>query len=347
MKDSPWFCESGNDSAVLFASLLLPEGQMGEAWGFTVRTNSWLLKTIVFCDQPGASNIFSCPRIYIYISLTWQTTVPKTNMDAQNDGLEKVTPFKNGNFGWFLGCNLKGTLLFSASTHLPLDVWFGGRRPTTCDGSSTCYTNFHIGKTSPAKNGLTLSWRILIQLTLRPSIRQLYEMSWFTHAKKKTKRWHADIVKAWKIPRWLDSQPLMRKMPSRLSRNPNGENRIHDLAVTGGVSQEKRPRKLPSWDKKSWRRLSEESKRWTSRSSADSFLGDEWSHQGKPKIPWSMGVIAIVELSVGCLEGGSEIVFDWGDRRNVGSACGHFKPPWTFHCFLWVQSANFFPTKSK
>ena len=28
-------------------------------------------------------------------------TIPKTNMDTQNDGLGKVTPFKNGNF-WYL-----------------------------------------------------------------------------------------------------------------------------------------------------------------------------------------------------------------------------------------------------
>ena len=28
-------------------------------------------------------------------------TLPKTNMDTQNDGLEKVTPFKTGNF-WYL-----------------------------------------------------------------------------------------------------------------------------------------------------------------------------------------------------------------------------------------------------
>ena len=35
-------------------------------------------------------------------------TLPKTNMDTQNDGLEKVTPFRNGNFGIyvsFLGCS--------------------------------------------------------------------------------------------------------------------------------------------------------------------------------------------------------------------------------------------------
>ena len=28
-------------------------------------------------------------------------TLPKTNMDTQNDGLEKVIPFKHGNF-WYL-----------------------------------------------------------------------------------------------------------------------------------------------------------------------------------------------------------------------------------------------------
>ncbi len=28
-------------------------------------------------------------------------TPPKTNMDTQNDGLEKVTPLENGNF-WYL-----------------------------------------------------------------------------------------------------------------------------------------------------------------------------------------------------------------------------------------------------
>ncbi len=29
------------------------------------------------------------------------STLPKTNMDTQNDGLEKVTPFKHGNC-WYL-----------------------------------------------------------------------------------------------------------------------------------------------------------------------------------------------------------------------------------------------------
>ena len=28
-------------------------------------------------------------------------TLPKTNMDIQNDGLKKVTPFKHGDF-WYL-----------------------------------------------------------------------------------------------------------------------------------------------------------------------------------------------------------------------------------------------------
>ena len=32
---------------------------------------------------------------------TWGGTPPKTNMDTQNDGLEKATPFKHGNF-WYL-----------------------------------------------------------------------------------------------------------------------------------------------------------------------------------------------------------------------------------------------------
>ena len=37
------------------------------------------------------------------------STLPKTNMDTQNDGLEKVTPFKMaivGIYERFLGCNL-------------------------------------------------------------------------------------------------------------------------------------------------------------------------------------------------------------------------------------------------
>ena len=44
-----------------------------------------------------------------------QNIHPKTNMDTQNDGLEKVTgPFKNGIFFgiyfWFLGCSIKDCL---------------------------------------------------------------------------------------------------------------------------------------------------------------------------------------------------------------------------------------------
>ena len=41
-------------------------------------------------------------------------TPPKTNMDTQNDGLEKVTPFKHGNFWYqfvrFLGCMFRWTI---------------------------------------------------------------------------------------------------------------------------------------------------------------------------------------------------------------------------------------------
>ena len=42
------------------------------------------------------------------------STLPKTNMDTRNDGLEKVTPFKHGNFWYqfvrFLGCKLSWLL---------------------------------------------------------------------------------------------------------------------------------------------------------------------------------------------------------------------------------------------
>ena len=34
-------------------------------------------------------------------SIEQTITPPKTNMDTQNDGLEKVTPFKQGNW-WYL-----------------------------------------------------------------------------------------------------------------------------------------------------------------------------------------------------------------------------------------------------
>ena len=95
-------CESGNDSAVLFASLLFPEGQMGEAWVKLLERTAGSSKQLFFVIGLVLLIYLVAPG---YISLTWQTTVPKTNMDAQNDGLEKVTPFKHGNFGWFLGCN--------------------------------------------------------------------------------------------------------------------------------------------------------------------------------------------------------------------------------------------------
>ena len=44
------------------------------------------------------------------------TTLPKTNMDTRNDGLEKVSPFKNGHFWYqfvrFLGCTTISKLIF-------------------------------------------------------------------------------------------------------------------------------------------------------------------------------------------------------------------------------------------
>ena len=39
--------------------------------------------------------------IYSLICTAFMDTPPKTNMDTQNDGLEKVTPFEYGNF-WYL-----------------------------------------------------------------------------------------------------------------------------------------------------------------------------------------------------------------------------------------------------
>ena len=36
----------------------------------------------------------------------FQFTPPKTNMDTQNDGLEKVTPFKYSHFGYL--CEISG-----------------------------------------------------------------------------------------------------------------------------------------------------------------------------------------------------------------------------------------------
>ena len=39
-------------------------------------------------------------RYSFYIDLP-KITLPKTNMDTQNDGLKKATPFKNGNC-WYL-----------------------------------------------------------------------------------------------------------------------------------------------------------------------------------------------------------------------------------------------------
>ena len=50
------------------------------------------------------------PRMQIYytyhVICHHQSTLPNTNMDTQNDGLEKVTPFENGNC-WHL-CWISG-----------------------------------------------------------------------------------------------------------------------------------------------------------------------------------------------------------------------------------------------
>ncbi len=46
-----------------------------------------------------ASNVW-CPQSPHSFSRKITTTPPKTNMDTQNDGLEKVTPLQHGNF-WY------------------------------------------------------------------------------------------------------------------------------------------------------------------------------------------------------------------------------------------------------
>ncbi len=43
-------------------------------------------------------------------SVSFLDTLPKTNMDTQNDGLEKVTPFKHGNF-WLSMLDFWGVLI--------------------------------------------------------------------------------------------------------------------------------------------------------------------------------------------------------------------------------------------
>ena len=44
------------------------------------------------------NEILSCQKWMDYISTV--ITLRKNNMDTQNDGLEKVTPFKHGKFGY-------------------------------------------------------------------------------------------------------------------------------------------------------------------------------------------------------------------------------------------------------
>ena len=49
---------------------------------------------------------------------SWRDTAPKTNMDTQNDGLEKVTPFRHGNC-WYL-CWISGVYI-SVMNHALVD----------------------------------------------------------------------------------------------------------------------------------------------------------------------------------------------------------------------------------
>ncbi len=55
-------------------------------------------QTTTYIDSFGFLKKFSPIWIEVFFS---SCTLPKTNMDTQNDGLEKVTPFKNGDF-WYL-----------------------------------------------------------------------------------------------------------------------------------------------------------------------------------------------------------------------------------------------------
>lgn len=80
----------------------------------------------------------------------------------------------------------------------------------------------------------------------------------------------------------------------------------------------KQHRKLGGWDKKSAKM-----KPWRS---------------ARQRYRWSGG--RTVELSCSDVSFGWKwnkflLWGDWG--KYMGSACGHFKPTWTFRCLLWVQ----------
>ena len=51
------------------------------------------LRSQVFTNDPPAQ-----PQAADWLER--EDTLPKTNMDTQNHGLENVTPFKTGNFGY-------------------------------------------------------------------------------------------------------------------------------------------------------------------------------------------------------------------------------------------------------
>ena len=61
----------------------------------------WKISTTVFMPQANLPQ--QCSNFF---SVLEQFTLPKTNMDTQNDGLEKVNPFENFNF-WYL-CWISG-----------------------------------------------------------------------------------------------------------------------------------------------------------------------------------------------------------------------------------------------
>ena len=61
----------------------------------------------------------------------WQMrfTLPKTNMDTQNDGLEKLTPFTNGNFWYCIYVRFLWCILFVKFHNFPENGWgFGIQR---------------------------------------------------------------------------------------------------------------------------------------------------------------------------------------------------------------------------
>ncbi len=57
---------------------------------------------------PSKSTVNVLFFVLIFVGIQWYT-LPKTNMDTQNDGLEKVVPFKHGNFSYL--CWISGVII--------------------------------------------------------------------------------------------------------------------------------------------------------------------------------------------------------------------------------------------